>query len=187
MACHLALADEDYASKLGEDFTDYYDALPDMKQAVALAYARSTNDFDGLVKAYRQSNSDEDKVRFLRAMTSFTDHGLLQKTLDFALSGEVKKQDVIGVILAATENADAAGITWNWLQSNIEKIREMYSSTGVLSVAFITILPVLGVGRIQEVESFFGKHDMPEAEVGIKAGLEKLRAYDRLFKKIMRK
>ena len=187
VACRLALVDEGYASKLGKDFTDYDNALPDMKQAVALAYARSTNDFDGLVKAYRKSDSDEDKVRFLGAMTSFTDQGLLQKTLEFALSGEVKRQDVIGVILAATEKPNTARITWNWLQSNIEKIREMYANTGALSGVFLTIIPILGVGRIQEVESFFETHNMPEAEVGIKAGLEKLRAYDRLVRNIMQK
>ena len=158
-----------------------------MKQAVALAYARSTNDFDGLVKAYRQSNSDEDKVRFLSAMTSFTDQGLLQKTLEFALSGEVKRQDVIGVILAATEKPHTARITWNWLQSKIEKIREMYANTGALSGVFLTIIPILGVGRIQEVESFFETHSMPEADVGIKAGLERLRTYDRLVRNIMQK
>ena len=184
MACRLALVDDGYASKLGKSFTDFYNTLPDMKQAVALAYARSTNDYDGLVKAYKESNSDEDKVKFLSAMTSFTDQGLVERTLEFALSGEVKRQDVIGVILAATEKPHTARITWNWLQSNIEKIRAMYSNTGALSGLFITILPVLGVGRIQEVESFFGKHNMPEAEVGIKAGLEKLRAYDRLVRNI---
>lgn len=187
MACRLALVDEAYASKLGKDFTDYQNVTPDMKQAVALAYARSTNDFDGLVKAYRESNSDEDKVRFLGAMTSFTDQRLLQKTLDFALSGEVKRQDAIGVALAATEKPNTASITWKWLQSNIEKIREMYANTGALSGVFLTMTPILGVGRIQEVETFFEKHSMPEAEVGIKAGLERLRAYDRLVRNIMRK
>jgi tricorn protease interacting factor F2/3 len=69
----------------------------------------------------------------------------------------------------------------------MERIRQMYANTGTLSSGFILILPVLGVGRIQEVESFFGKHRMPEAEVGIKAGLEILRAYDRLVRNIMRK
>ena len=187
MACRLALVDEGYASTLGKGFTDYNSALPDMKQAIALAYARSTNDFDGLVKAYRQSNSDEDKVKFLSAMTSFTDPPLLQKTLEFALSGEVKRQDVIGVILAATGNPHTARVTWAWLQSNMEKIREMYSNTGALSTVFNTMIPILGVGRIQEVENFFRKHSIPEAESGIKAGLEKLRAYDRLVRNIMQK
>jgi tricorn protease interacting factor F2/3 len=187
MAYRLALVDEGYASQLGKDFTEYNNAQPDMKQAVALAYARSTNDFDGLVKVYKESNSDEDKANFLNAMTSFTDQALLQKTLEFSLSGEVKRQDVLRVIFAAIEKPLTARTTWNWLQPNMEKIQEMYLNTGTLSGLFSSIIPILGVGRVQEFESFFEKHRMPESEVGIKAGLERLRAYDRLVKNVARK
>jgi len=185
VAARLAMVDEGYASKLGGDFQDYGKVQPDMKEAVALAYARSTNNFESVAKAYRESISDEDKVRFLSAMTAFTDSTLLKRTLDFSLSGEVKRQDVIGVIHAATENPQAKDITWNWLQSNIEKILELYHNTGILSGAFLSIIPLLGIGRIQEVEHFFDKHKIPDAEVGIKAGLEKLRAYDRLVRNMI--
>ena len=185
VAYRLALVDGGYASKLAEDFRDYAKVAPDMKQAVALAYARSTNDFDGLMKAYRGSDSDEDKLRFLNAMTGFADEALLRKTLGFALSGEVKRQDVIAVIGSAAEKPHAGGILWSWLQLNIEKIRELYQNTGVLSGLFGSLIPILGVGRVQEVESFFNKHTMPESEMGVRAGLERLRAYDRLVKSIM--
>ncbi len=185
VAYRLALVDEGYASKLGKDFKDYQKVPPDMKQAVALAYARSTNDFDGLAKAYKESGSDEDKIRFLNAMTGFADEALLLKTLSLALSGEVKRQDVVAVIGAAAEKPHAGDTIWPWLQLNIERIRDLYHNTGVLSGMFGSLIPILGVGRIQEVESFFDKHKMPEAEMGIKAGLERLPAYDRLVKSIM--
>jgi tricorn protease interacting factor F2/3 len=185
VAGRLALVDQGYASRLGSEFKDYGKVHADMKQAVALAYARSTNDFQSLAEAYRGSSSDEDKVRLLNAMTVFTDGTLLQRTLDFTLSGEVKRQDIIGVIHAATENPHAKDITWNWLQSNIEKIQELYHSTGILSGAFLSIIPILGIGRIQEIDHFFDVHKIPDAEVGIKAGLEKLRAYDRLVRNIL--
>ncbi len=184
VASVLALVDEGYALKLGGDFKNYERVLPDMREAVAVAYARSTNDFENLVRAYRDSKSDEEKVRLLSAMTAFTDMTLLQRTLDFALSIEVKRQDAIGVIRAAAENPHARDITWTWLQSNIGKLRELYGGTGILSAAFLLMLPILGIGRIQEVEGFLGQHKMPDAEAGIKAGLEKLRAYDRLVRKI---
>lgn len=185
VAYRLALVDGGYASKLAEDFRDYAKVAPDMKQAVALAYARSTNDFDGLMKAYRGSDSDEDKLRFLNAMTGFADEALLRKTLGFALTGEVKRQDVIAVIGSTAEKPHAGDILWSWLQLNIEKIRELYQNTGVLSGLFGSLIPILGVGRVQEVESFFNKHTMPESEMGVRAGLERLRAYDRLVKSIM--
>jgi tricorn protease interacting factor F2/3 len=187
VASRLALVDEGYATALGKEFKDYDGALPDMKQAIVLAYARSTNDFEGLVNAYRQSKSDEDRVKFLYAMTAFTGEGLLQRALEFSMSGEVKRQDVLSIILGAVEKPYAAETTWAWLQSNIEKIRELYHDTGTLSGVFFSIIPVLGVGRAREFERFFEAHKMPEAEMGIKAGLERLRAYDRLVKNIISK
>ncbi len=187
VACRLALVDEGYAVKLGVDFKDYGKVPPDMKQAVALAYARSTNDFQGLQRAYRGSNSDEDKAWFLDAMTAFTDGALVQESLDYSLSGEVKRQDVVRVIHAAAQMPHAKDIAWTWLQSNMEKLRELYKDTGVLSDIFSSVIPILWVGRIQQVEDFFGKHIMPDAEVGIKAGLEKAGAYDRLVRSIVHK
>lgn len=184
VASRLTLVDDAFAAELAPKFREYENVLPDMKQAVALAYARSMGDYDSLVTAYRKSSSDEDKVRLLNAMTAFTNESLVKRTLDFALSGEVKKQDVRSVILASTEKPDAKNVTWTWLQDNIERLRELYQSTGILSGTFLSIIPILGIGRIEEAEKFFNKHKMPEAEVGIRAGLEKLQAYDRLVRSI---
>jgi tricorn protease interacting factor F2/3 len=185
IASQLALVDRDYASKLGKEFRDYARVHPDMKQAVALAYARATNDVDGLLKAYRETDSDEDKLSFLNAMTGFADQALVRKTLSFATSGEVKRQDVIAVVGYAAGKPYTGDTLWSWLQSNIETIRDLYLNTGVLSGVLGNLIPILGVGRIQEVEGFFEKHKMPEAEMGIKFGLEKLRVYDRLVNSIM--
>lgn len=185
-AGRLAVIDENYASELGGEFKNYAKVPPDMKQAVALAYARSANDFDKLALAYRRSSSDEDKVRFLTAMTAFADIGLVQRSLDFALNGEVKRQDVIRAIYAATENPQAKDVAWNWLQSNMDKLQELYRSTGTLSGVFLSLIPILGIGKVQEVEHFFDRHKMPEAEMGIKAGLERLRAYDRFVRNTLR-
>jgi tricorn protease interacting factor F2/3 len=181
-ASRLALIDETYASKLGNEFKDYPKVPPDMKQAVAVAFAISKGDFNQLVAAHRESSSDEDKDRFLAAMAAFTDIGLVQKAMDFALSGEVKRQDVIWIAYAATERPQLKEITWNWLKSNIERLQEIYRSTGILSGVFQTLIPILGIGRIPEMEQFFDEHKIPEAEMGIKAGLEKLHAYDRFVR-----
>lgn len=184
VASRLTLVDDTFAVELAPEFNEYDKVPPDMKPAVALAYARSTANYDNLLNAYRKTNSDEDKVRLLNAMTALTDESLVKRTLDFALSGEVKRQDVRTVILAATEKPDAKNVTWTWLQENIERLRELYQSTGILSGTFLSIIPILGIGRIKETEQFFNEHKMPEADVGIRAGLEKLRAYDRLTRSL---
>jgi tricorn protease interacting factor F2/3 len=187
MASRLALVDGAYATELASKFKDYEQVEPDMKLAVAVAYSTSTGDYDEVLRRYRESRSDEDKVRLLNAMTAFRDETLLIRSLGFALSSEVKKQDVRTVVLAATEKPDAKKVAWTWLRVNIGKIRALYQGTGLLSGIFLSTIPILGIARIQEVEKFFSENKMPEAEKGVMAGLEKLEVYDRLVKSIDQK
>ncbi len=184
MAGRLTLVDDAYAAEMATKFNEYEKVEPDMKQAVVLAYARSTSDYSTLLKGYRESASDEDRVRYLNAMTAFRNELLIKRTLDFALSGEVKRQDVRTVILAAAEKPEAKNVTWAWLQSNVEKLRSLYQDTGILSGTLLSLIPILGIGRITEIEEYFNRHQMLEADVGITAGLEKLKAYDRLVSSI---
>ena len=185
VASRLALIDNDYAAKLGEDFKQYRGVPPDMRQAVSLAYARSTNDFEGLAKEYQSTGSDEDKSNFLNAMTAFTEQNLIRKSFEFALSGAVKRQDIYVVLFSAVEKPQARGIAWVWLQSNMDKLQALYQNTGILPEIFMNAIPVLGIGRVEEVEAFFAAHKLPGAEVGINAGLERLKVYDRLVQNIM--
>jgi tricorn protease interacting factor F2/3 len=184
VASRLTLVDKSYATELAPQFKEFQSVEPDMKQAVALAYARSTSDYDSLLKAYRGSKSDEDRVRLLNAMTAFNNELLIKRSLEFAMSGEVKRQDVRTVILAASEKPDAKNVTWAWLQTNLEKLRSLYQNTGILSGTLLSIIPILGIRRISEFENYFDQYKMPDAEVGIRAGLEKLKSYDRLVKSI---
>ena len=180
VANRLTLVDEAYARELATNFKEYDSVPPDMKQAVALAYARSTEDYDSLIAAYRRSNSDEDKLRLLTAMTAFTHGQLVNQTLDFTLTTEVKRQDTRLILVTATGNPDARDNTWKWLQENIGKLEERYEGTGILSGTFLSIIPILGIGRVEEMKMFFTNHKIPDAEVGVNAGLERLLVYDRL-------
>jgi aminopeptidase N len=104
LAARLALVDREYAATLGREFHEYEGVAPDMRSAVATAYAITTNDLDGLITAHRKGTSDEDKNKFLTAMTIFDDEKLVEKALKFAFSGEVKRQDIIWAVLSASEN-----------------------------------------------------------------------------------
>jgi aminopeptidase N len=185
LAGRLAMIDPDYAVILARNFSDYEKTSPDMRQAIATAYARSTNDLDGLTRKFRESRSDEDRLKFLQSMTTFSRKELVKRTLDFAIGGEVKRQDVISVVTAAIKNPQVKDMTWDWFKSNMGKLQELYQSTGLLSTVFMSIIPVLCIGRVSEGEDFFAKHPIPDADAGIKLGLEKLRVYDRLVKSVM--
>lgn len=113
-------------------------------------------------------------------MTAFTHGQLVNQTLDFTLTTEVKRQDTRLILVTATGNPDVRDNTWKWLQENIGKLEERYEGTGILSGTFLSIIPILGIGRVEEMKMFFTNHKIPDAEVGVNAGLERLLVYDRL-------
>jgi len=180
IAARLTLLDDAYAKKAGSKFKDLAIAEPDMKRSVVMGYARSSNDYDGLIGSYMKSTTDEERLRFLEGSVSFKNPELIAKTLDFALSGKVKRQDVRNVILYATANPDAKTAVWQWFKKNMAKLENMYAGTAQFSIILREYLSTVGVGRLAEIEKFFSEHKV----IGADIALERLRIYDQLAKKI---
>ena len=181
IAARLTLLDDAYAKTAGARFNELAKVEPDMKRSVVMGYARSSSDYDGLISRYQKSSTDEERLRFLEGLVSFKNPELIAKTLDFALSGKVKRQDVRNVILYATANPDARNVTWEWFKKNMAKLEAMYSGTAQFSIILREYFSIIGVGRMTEVEKFFSDHTV----IGADIALERLKIYDQLAKKIV--
>jgi aminopeptidase N len=151
-----------------------------MKRSVVSGYARSSNDYDGLIDRYSRSKTDEERLMYLEGLASFKNPELVARTLDFALSGKVKRQDLRNVILYATSNPDAKAALWQWFKKNMVKLQEMYAGTAQFSIVLREYFSIVGVGRLPDVEKFFSEHKA----IGADIALERLRIYDQLAKKI---
>ena len=179
-ASRLTLLDKSYAKEQGAKINDLSSIEPDMKLAVIKGYARTSNDYDGMIDRFKMSTTEEDKLRYLEGLASFEKPELVAKTLDFAIAGNVKRQDIRNLVAYASSNPDAKSVTWNWFKNNIEKLIKIYEGTAQLSGIMRSYLPFVGVGRTGEVESLFRAHPIPSAD----ATIERTRIYDRLAKSI---
>jgi tricorn protease interacting factor F2/3 len=180
IAARLTLLDDAYAKSAGSKFKDLASVEPDMKRSVVMGYARSSNDYDGLISRYTKSATDEERLRFMEGLVSFKNPELIAKTLDFALSGKVKRQDVRNVILYATSNPDGRTAIWQWFKKNMTKLEAMYAGTAQFSIILREYFSIIGVGLAAEVEKFFNEHTV----IGADIALERLRVYDQLAKRI---
>ena len=184
MASRLALVDMEYAKELASKFSEYESAEPDMKQAMVVAHARASGDFETLFDNYRKRPSEEEKSRFLVGLTSFGKPSLNARAMELASSGEIKKQHVGTLLGSATRNPDARTATWNWITAKFEWLRGIYEGTGVVSRYLTYMLPILGIDRTEEVTKFFAQHNAPETTKGVRAGIEKLRINQAFLKRI---
>src|SRR6266705_132207 len=181
VAVRLALLDDTYAQEAGGKFKELSTVEPDMKRAVIVGYARSSNDYDGLIEQYNKSTTDEERLRYLEGLASFKRPDLVRKVQDWAMAGNVKRQDIgRGLLQFATSNPDAHAVTWEWFKDNVEKLDKMYEGTATLSAYMRAYISILGVGRVGEVEIFFSEHKLAGAD----ATLERLKINDRLAKEI---
>jgi tricorn protease interacting factor F2/3 len=184
MASRLALVDKEYAKELASRFNEYESAEPDMKQAMVIAHARISEDFDGLLHNYKNRPSEEEKSRFLIGLTSFSHPTLNSRALELASSGEIRKQHVITLLSSTARHPDGRAVTWDWITKNFEWLRTIYEGTGTLSRYFTYALPILGLDRAEDVTKFFGQHNAPETTKGVEAGLEKLGINHAFIKRI---
>ena len=184
IAGRLCLVDDEFAKKTSSRFSDYDEVEPDMRAAIVVAFARSTGDFDTVLDNYKTRVSEEEKARFLAGLTSFKDPALVSKALNLAVSGEVRKQHALNILVGVMRNPDARTVTWDWISKNIDWLRSIYEGVGTVSRFLTAGIPIFGIGRAQKVERFFEAHKIPEATMGIEAGIEKLKINENLLKRI---
>ena len=180
VASRLTLLDDGFAKQQATHIDNVANVEPDMKVPVVKGYARSSNDYDGLIDRFKKSTTDEERLRYLEGLASFKKPELVGKTLDFALAGNIKRQDIRNVIVYATSNPDAKNVEWEWFKNNFQKLISIYEGTAQLSGTLRTNMSIVGVGRVSDVESLFRQHPVPGAD----ATIERLRIFDRLAKSI---
>ena len=176
-----AWADESFARGLGAMFDSYDTALPDAKQAIAVAYALAYGEaaYDEILAKYRKVNLDEDRVRLLNALLSFRNPGLVVNTLSLALTGEIKKQEAIRIVAMASFNPYSRYEVWKWVKTHIGFLRSLGSGIGTLGRSLRVAIPRFAIVT-DEVEKFFTENKFPEMDMEIRTGLEMIPAYRRL-------
>ncbi|EEC12055.1 aminopeptidase, putative [Ixodes scapularis] len=148
--------------------------IPADIRSVVYQAAASTADrklYDALLKLYRSTDLQEERNRIAAGLAAFTDPELIQATLEFALSSEVKTQDAVFVIISCAATPISRDMAWRFLQSNKGIICERFS--GFL----ITRLVKVGIHRALHfvLQSFFSQNPFPGTERTVQQSLENIR------------
>jgi len=176
-----AFVDDKFASGLSVAF-DKYDSLdPNIKEAVAIAYAVTYNEkaYDDLIVKYRKEKFDEEKTRLLYALLSFREPYLVVNTMSLALTGEIKRQDIARILPFASYNPYSRFALWKWIKTHMEFLRSIYSGTAILARSLRSAIPFLALSN-PEVEEYFKTNKFPEMDLEIKSALEILGALRRI-------
>jgi aminopeptidase N len=153
-------------------------AVPPNTRSVIFSGAARNGDastFDALTELHEKADLPEVKVQLLRSLGAFRQEALLRKSVAYALSEKVRRQDAMAVFGSIPIEMKPVG--WKLLQENWAVLDERYGKSGLIG-HFIAAAAggIPSEDHAAQVEKFFQDHPAPYASEKIKQTLEGIRA-----------
>jgi len=179
----LARLDEKGVLKKSEDkfhefLSDPESLNPNLRGAVysSVAWKGGKKNYEKILELYLEEKSQEERRRLLVALCGFKGMKLLNRTLDLALSKEVRLQDIFLPPMGVSSNPYGRDLVWQWIKENWKEIK---SKSGAAKNILNTIVESVGSSANKDTEidmiRFFKKSPAPEIEMALAQTLENIR------------
>jgi aminopeptidase N/puromycin-sensitive aminopeptidase len=142
--------------------------------AFALAALNGDSAFyDRVMAATKNPKSPELYYTYLFTLPRFNDPKLLQRTLDFAISPEVRSQDSLRVITTVMRNPAGRDLAWDFVRSHWDAVAKAggpFASAAVVGATSV----FCDTGMRDQVTEFFSTHKVAAAERTYKQSIERI-------------
>jgi aminopeptidase N len=145
--------------------------------AAAFGLAAQNGDsafYDKLMAGVKNAPTPELYYRYFFSLSSFSDPQLLQRTLDYAISPEVRSQDSLFLLGAVMANPAGEKLAWNFVRSRwaeVEKAGGPFASAQVVT----STGAFCDAGLRDEVNAFFSVHKVAAAERSFRQAMESIK------------
>ncbi len=156
---------------LADESTD-----PELAAAAASAVASigTDVDFDDYLQRFRTADTPQLRLRYMYALAEFPTDAQLQRTIDLALSGDVKTQDAPFLLNRCIANRQHGAVAWQTVRRQWPDLLQRFpNNTIVRMVGSITTLTTPAL--VADVQSFFAEHPIPQAAKTLEQLLERQR------------
>ena len=151
---------------------------PDLRGTVfgLTAQAGDEDTFDTLLQLEDAADLQEEKMRFMRALTRFQREDLLRKTLELTLSPRVRSQDTVSLVIGVAMNRQGGDLAWEFIKENWDEFNRRYGAGGFAIMHLVSIVGrFTTLAHAADVEEFFAAHPAPGAQRTIQQSLERIR------------
>lgn len=142
--------------------------------ALPLAALKGDAEFyDKLMTALKSPKSPEEYYSYFFTLPQFSDPKLLQRTLDFAISPDVRSQDALQLVTGVLQNPDGQKLAWDFIRQHwaeLEKAGGPFASAQVVGATST----FCDAGMRDEVTEFFNAHKVAAAERTYKQAIERI-------------
>jgi aminopeptidase N/puromycin-sensitive aminopeptidase len=129
--------------------------------------------YDQLMAALKNPKSPEDYYNYFFALAAFRDPKLQERTLNYAISPDVRSQDALGLVTSVMATPDGEKPAWEFILSHWDAVQkaggpfasaQVVGSTGSFCDAHMR----------EEVEKFFAAHKIEAAERTYRQSIERI-------------
>jgi aminopeptidase N/puromycin-sensitive aminopeptidase len=144
--------------------------------AVALPLAALNGDaayYDKLMTALKNPKSPEDYYAYFFTLPQFTAPQLLERTLNFAISPEVRSQDALQLVTGVLSNPAGEKLAWDFIRQHwpeLEKAGGPFASAQVVGATSV----FCNAAMRDQVTDFFSAHRVAAAERTYKQSIERI-------------
>jgi tricorn protease interacting factor F2/3 len=176
ISLQLAATSPTFARNLSHHFDHYQSVDPNLKSAVAVAFAFGKGEpaFDVLVSLVKREKNEIERERIYRAMTAFSDTRLIERSLELSISGEVSRSDSVYTLTGASTNPCARGVLLNWLNRRYDLLCDTLGGSSRFFKLMNVVIPRCGVGQESKARSLLSGQRYKEGEMTLKRTLELL-------------
>lgn len=126
-------------------------------------------------EAARGARSPEEFLNFLYGLVSFPEPDLVRRTLETAVSSDVRSQDSPYVLVALLNNPDSRKQSWVWIKDHWAAVQARFTISSGARVVAATGTFCNAADRV-EVQGFFANHPVESSERALAKALHNIDA-----------
>jgi puromycin-sensitive aminopeptidase len=129
-----------------------------------------------LMRLYKTATLHEEKNRIGRALGLFSQRELLQKTLEFSLSPDVRSQDCVRMIGPVSVGANGRDLAWRFITKHWKTFLDRYTGSREISYLLEPFGSAASQKWATDIALFLKKHPAPGTERTVQQILEHIRS-----------
>jgi aminopeptidase N/puromycin-sensitive aminopeptidase len=129
--------------------------------------------YDKLMAALKNPKSPEEYYMYLFALPRFEDPKLLQKTLDYAISPDVRSQDALQLVGGVMQNPAGEKLAWDFVLSHWDAVQKSGGPFASAQVVGSTS-SFCDANMRDQVKEFYAAHKIEAAERTYRQSIERI-------------
>ncbi len=153
---------------------DSVDAELAASAAAVVATTGDSDDYERMLDQYRHGATPQVQLRHLHLLAEFEGEELMQRTLELAMSDEVKTQNAPFVLRAAIGNLHHGRLAWEFVRRHWSDINEPFPRNTISRIVE-TVKSLDRPADVAQTAAFFSEHPIEQAAKTLEQILERQR------------